>query len=183
MCVCFVLYTKIFFSDNFAKKHKLVFPGVYKMSTETEPQKVPEEDEMEEEFSESESENEEIESTVDENEIGDEIDISDEDYSLKCDLDMKTMLEVLNVSTGLNSATLDKFPNRILTKTYDAGFKMSLMNKDVALYINEARNNNVSTNIAEVVNNYFQKGQKSIPSVILQRYLKLLVKRNFKLKK
>ena len=82
-CVCFVLYTKIFFSDNFAKKHKLVFPGVYKMSTETEPQKVPEEDEMEEEFSESESENEEIESTVDENEIedeiGDEIDISDED--------------------------------------------------------------------------------------------------------
>tara|TARA_B100000427_G_scaffold117426_1_gene97735 strand:+ start:1046 stop:1390 length:345 start_codon:yes stop_codon:yes gene_type:complete len=53
------------------------------MSTETEPQKVPEEDEMEEEFSESESENEEIESTVDENEIedeiGDEIDISDED--------------------------------------------------------------------------------------------------------
>lgn len=57
----------------------MVFPGVYKMSTETEPQKVPEEDEMEEEFSESESENEEIESTVDENEIGDEIDISDED--------------------------------------------------------------------------------------------------------
>ena len=95
---------------------------------------------------------------------------------LKCDLDMKTMLEVLNVSTGLNSATLDKFPNRILTKTYDAGFKMSLMNKDVGLYINEARNNNVSTNIAEVVNNYFQKGQKSIPSGDFTEIFKIVSK-------
>ena len=30
---------------------------------------------------------------------------------LKNNLDMKTMLQVLNVSTGKNSATLDKFPN------------------------------------------------------------------------
>ena len=83
---------------------------------------------------------------------------------LKSNLDMKTMLEVLNVSTGLNSATLDKFPNRILTETYDAGFKMSLMKKDVELYLAESKNNNISVNIAKVVNNYFQEGQKSIPS-------------------
>ena len=46
-------------------------------------------------------------------------------------LDPATMLAVLNVSTGRNSATVDKFPNRILTGTYDAGFHTALMAKDV----------------------------------------------------
>ncbi len=49
-------------------------------------------------------------------------------------LDMATMLDVLNVSTGQNTATSDKFPKRILHETYDAGFTNTLLNKDVALY-------------------------------------------------
>ena len=49
-------------------------------------------------------------------------------------LNMKTMLDVLNVSTGQNTATSDKFVNRILTGTFDAGFAARLMHKDVALY-------------------------------------------------
>ena len=49
-------------------------------------------------------------------------------------LDMGTMLDVLNVSTGRNTATSDKFVNRILTETYDAGFKCGQMNKDLGLY-------------------------------------------------
>jgi 3-hydroxyisobutyrate dehydrogenase len=48
---------------------------------------------------------------------------------------MKVMLDVLNVSTGRNSATYDKFPNRIATGTYDAGFHTRLMSKDVALFL------------------------------------------------
>lgn len=54
-------------------------------------------------------------------------------------LDMGTMLDVVNVSTGRNTATSDKFPNRILTETYDAGFRMALMAKDVALYLDEVK--------------------------------------------
>ncbi|MDH3315367.1 MAG: NAD(P)-dependent oxidoreductase [Gammaproteobacteria bacterium] len=49
-------------------------------------------------------------------------------------LDMKTMLEVLNVSTGQNTATKDKFPNRILGESYDAGFLTRLFYKDISLY-------------------------------------------------
>ncbi|MDX1514948.1 MAG: NAD(P)-dependent oxidoreductase, partial [Gammaproteobacteria bacterium] len=49
-------------------------------------------------------------------------------------LDMKTMLEVLNVSTGRNTATSDKFVNRVLTETYDAGFLAKLLYKDIRLY-------------------------------------------------
>ena len=50
-------------------------------------------------------------------------------------LAMKTMLDVLNVSTGRNTATSDKFPNRVLTGSYDAGFTTSLIHKDVRLYL------------------------------------------------
>lgn len=55
-------------------------------------------------------------------------------FGLSQDLDMKTMLDVVNVSTGRNTATSDKFPNRVLTGTYDAGFYTALMHKDLRLY-------------------------------------------------
>lgn len=49
-------------------------------------------------------------------------------------LEMKTILDVLNTSTGQNTATKDKFPNRILTESYDAGFLTRLFFKDISLY-------------------------------------------------
>jgi 3-hydroxyisobutyrate dehydrogenase len=49
-------------------------------------------------------------------------------------LDMGTILSVLNVSTGQNTASSDKFVNRILTGTFNAGFTVRLMAKDVGLY-------------------------------------------------
>ena len=55
-------------------------------------------------------------------------------------LDMKTMLDVLNVSSGQNTATSDKFPNRILTETYDAGFAAKLQLKDIRLFAEAAEN-------------------------------------------
>lgn len=49
-------------------------------------------------------------------------------------LEMETILDVLNVSTGQNTATRDKFPNRILSESYDAGFLTRLFFKDISLY-------------------------------------------------
>jgi 3-hydroxyisobutyrate dehydrogenase-like beta-hydroxyacid dehydrogenase len=50
-------------------------------------------------------------------------------------LDMATMLDVLNGSSGRSAATGDKFPNHVLTGRYASGFTNSLMAKDVALYL------------------------------------------------
>lgn len=50
------------------------------------------------------------------------------------ELDLETMLEVVNVSSGRNTATSDKFVNRVLTGTFDAGFTSWQMNKDLTLY-------------------------------------------------
>jgi 3-hydroxyisobutyrate dehydrogenase-like beta-hydroxyacid dehydrogenase len=55
-------------------------------------------------------------------------------FGLAQGLDFATMLDVVNVSTGQNTATRDKFPQRVLTGSYDSGFAMALMTKDVALY-------------------------------------------------
>ncbi|MEO7371212.1 MAG: NAD-binding protein, partial [Ilumatobacteraceae bacterium] len=68
-------------------------------------------------------------------------------------LDMSTMIDVLNVSTGRNSASADKFPNRILTGAYDAGFSTAHMAKDVGLYVESAAEvatcNSVGSAVAE----------------------------------
>ena len=57
---------------------------------------------------------------------------------VKAGLNPKVMLEVLNTSTGRNSATQDKFPRAILPGTFDFGFTTGLSYKDVKLCIDEA---------------------------------------------
>jgi 3-hydroxyisobutyrate dehydrogenase-like beta-hydroxyacid dehydrogenase len=57
---------------------------------------------------------------------------------VKAGLDPQTMLDVLNTSTGRNSATQDKFPRSVLPGTFDFGFTTGLSYKDVSLCIDEA---------------------------------------------
>jgi len=72
-------------------------------------------------------------------------------FGLSQGLDMKTLLDVVNVSTGRNTATSDKFPNRILTGTYDAGFKTALLTKDVQLFLDNAKIAGTPVDVAEAV--------------------------------
>jgi len=53
-------------------------------------------------------------------------------------LDMATMLEVLNASSGQSSATSDKFVNHVVTGRFSSGFLNTLMAKDVRLYLEAA---------------------------------------------
>lgn len=57
---------------------------------------------------------------------------------VKSGLDPKIMLDVLNASSGRNSATQDKFPKSILTRRFDYGFTNDLMYKDLKLCTQEA---------------------------------------------
>lgn len=56
-------------------------------------------------------------------------------FGLSVGLDMGTMLEVLDQSSGQSAATSDKFPNHVLTGRYASGFANSLMSKDLKLYL------------------------------------------------
>jgi len=57
---------------------------------------------------------------------------------VKGGLDPKVMLEVINSGTGRNSASVDKFPKSILPRTFDFGFAIGLLLKDVKLCTDEA---------------------------------------------
>ncbi|WP_158929912.1 NAD(P)-dependent oxidoreductase [Acidisphaera sp. S103] len=53
-------------------------------------------------------------------------------------LDPDQMVNVLNVSTGQNSATLTKVPKSVLTGSFDYGSSLTIMLKDVMLGLQEA---------------------------------------------
>jgi 3-hydroxyisobutyrate dehydrogenase-like beta-hydroxyacid dehydrogenase len=72
-------------------------------------------------------------------------------YGMSQGVEMKTILDAVNVSTGRNTATMDKFPNRILTGTYDCGFATKLQSKDMNLFIKEAKAAGTPLTVASVV--------------------------------
>jgi 3-hydroxyisobutyrate dehydrogenase-like beta-hydroxyacid dehydrogenase len=57
---------------------------------------------------------------------------------VKAGVDPAAMLEVLNASSGRNSATQDKFPKHVLNRKFDFGFSNELSLKDVRLCLDEA---------------------------------------------
>jgi 3-hydroxyisobutyrate dehydrogenase-like beta-hydroxyacid dehydrogenase len=65
-------------------------------------------------------------------------------------LDMATMLEVLNGSSGRSAASGDKFPNHVLTGRYASGFTNSLMTKDVQLYLRAVADRHAPSTVGEV---------------------------------
>ena len=72
-------------------------------------------------------------------------------FGLRQGLEMSAMLDVLNASSGMNTATADKFPNRVLTGTFDAGFAARLLRKDVSLYVEAAGDAGVRKGVADAV--------------------------------
>ena len=56
----------------------------------------------------------------------------------KAGLDPKVLLDIINVSSGRNTATMDKFPRAVLPRTFDYAFSTGLAYKDVRLYVDEA---------------------------------------------
>ena len=57
----------------------------------------------------------------------------------KAGLDPERMIEVLNQSTGRNTATMDKWPRAVLPRSFDFGFTSGLALKDVRLCLDAAR--------------------------------------------
>ena len=57
---------------------------------------------------------------------------------VKAGLDARVLVDIINASSGRNSASQDKFPRAILPGTFDFGFTTGLSFKDVRLCIEEA---------------------------------------------
>lgn len=57
---------------------------------------------------------------------------------VKAGLKPSQMCDIINAGSGRNSATQDKFPKAVLTRSFDFGFATGLSHKDVRLCLQEA---------------------------------------------
>ena len=84
-------------------------------------------------------------------------------FGLAHGLDLDLMLSVLNVSSGQNTATSDKFPNRIATGTYDAGFHTALLAKDVRLYLEGVQATGTPAEVGAMVADIWRRAALAMP--------------------
>lgn len=81
---------------------------------------------------------------------------------VKAGIDAAVMVDVINVSSGRNNATLDKFPKTILTRTFNQGFSTGLMFKDVYLCLEEAERMGLQLETAGAVRSVWQKANAKL---------------------
>lgn len=74
---------------------------------------------------------------------------------VKAGLDPEIMIRVLNDGTARNSATLDKIPRTVLTRTFDNASAMIISAKDNKIYMEEAEALGVSTWMAHTIRQLF----------------------------
>ncbi|HEY0353466.1 MAG TPA: NAD(P)-dependent oxidoreductase [Enterovirga sp.] len=76
---------------------------------------------------------------------------------VKAGIDPAVMVDVINVSSGMNTATTQKFPKSILNRRFDYGFATGLMFKDVRLCLEEAEGMGLDLETAKAVRSVWQK--------------------------
>ena len=77
-------------------------------------------------------------------------------FGIKQGLDPARMIAVLNQSTGINSATRDKWPKSVLPRTFDFGFAAALSLKDTRLLMDEAEAAGVPLPLGRIVEGYLE---------------------------
>jgi 3-hydroxyisobutyrate dehydrogenase-like beta-hydroxyacid dehydrogenase len=76
-------------------------------------------------------------------------------------LSARTLLDVFNSSSGRNTASADKFPRHVLPRTFGAGFRLELMDKDVQLCLAEARRQQVPMALGSAVGELWARAAAS----------------------
>ncbi|WP_079179076.1 NAD(P)-dependent oxidoreductase [Streptomyces humi] len=90
-------------------------------------------------------------------------------FGVAAGLEMATMLDVLNESSGQSAASRDKFPAQVLTGRYAAGFTNSLMDKDVRLYLRAVGEQGGAAAIAQVTGNVWERFARAEPGADFTR--------------
>ena len=78
-------------------------------------------------------------------------------------LDLETTMAVVNVSTGRNTATSDKFPNRIIPGRFDAGFTIDLLSKDLDLFLDAVAETGSGAPVGAVVGERLRAMKRAMP--------------------
>lgn len=78
-------------------------------------------------------------------------------FGVKSGLKAEVVLDMLNVSTGRSFVTEDLLGRRILDRTFDFGFRMELMLKDLRLFVRESENLGSPTLVNAVAKQFYEQ--------------------------
>ncbi len=84
-------------------------------------------------------------------------------FGLAQGLELKTILDVVNVSTGRSHASADKYVRRVLTGTFDSGFTTRLMAKDMRLFMEAAAGAGTPHEIGDAVRELWDAVDAGLP--------------------
>lgn len=77
-------------------------------------------------------------------------------------LDPALMVDVLNVSTGMNNSTQKKFKQFVLSRKFNAGFGLDLMVKDLGIAMGVAETTGTTAPFANLCRELWQGAQKAL---------------------
>lgn len=77
------------------------------------------------------------------------------------DLDPNIALDIINKSTGQSYSTHYKFPSFVLPRSFNSGFSLELLLKDVKMVTSMARDNGVPVLLAGLVEQIYQAAKQS----------------------
>ena len=101
-------------------------------------------------------------------------------FGINQGLDPEQMFKVLNVSTGVNSATLDKFPKQVASQQYSAGFSNTMMSKDVTLFRESVKKVKTLTTLGEMVQDSWERFSREEPDSDFTKIYPFVEKQNLK---
>ena len=101
-------------------------------------------------------------------------------FGINQGLDPEQMFKVLNVSTGVNSATLDKFPKQVASQQYAAGFSNTMMSKDVTLFRESVKKVKTLTTLGEMAQDFWERFSKEEPESDFTKIYPFVEKQNLK---
>jgi 3-hydroxyisobutyrate dehydrogenase-like beta-hydroxyacid dehydrogenase len=90
-------------------------------------------------------------------------------FGVSVGLDMATMLEVLNASSGQSAASSDKFVHHVATGRYASGFANTLMSKDVRLYLDAVADQQAPATIGRVTADIWRRFAEAEPGADFTR--------------
>jgi 3-hydroxyisobutyrate dehydrogenase len=79
-------------------------------------------------------------------------------------LDPAVMIDAINTSSGRSYSTENKFPDFVLPGTYDAGFNINLMVKDLGCALDLAESTGSPSAVTEVIVDQWRKAAENLPA-------------------
>jgi len=77
-------------------------------------------------------------------------------------LDPANMIAILNASTGRNTGTDSKYPNNVLPRTFNSGFALGLMAKDLRLALEVARSSDAPAGLLEACARIWEQAERQL---------------------